>query len=238
MQVMKRRVLLFLIGLATFLTAAPPAGKPLLNGNDLSGWKGPHGTWQVVGGVALLPDNAKGFKAEPGKGIILNSLQGPTVDLLTEAGHGDCELHVEFCVPEGSNSGVYLMGRYEVQIFDSFKKTKVAYSDCGGLYEGVENGQGYPGKAPAVNASKAPGEWQSFDITFRGPRFDAAGKKTQHAKFLKVIHNGQLIHENVEVTGPTRSAAFSDEKAEGPLKLQGDHGPVAFRNLFLKPLAD
>lgn len=89
-----------------------------------------------------------------------------------------------------------------------------------------------------VNASKAPGEWQSFDIAFRAPRFDAAGKKTENAKFLKVQHNGKLIHENVEVTGPTRSAAFSDEQAQGPLKLQGDHGPVAFRNIVLKPLAE
>lgn len=237
-EAMKRRVLFFLIALTTCLLAAPPAGKPLFNGKDMSGWKGPHGTWQAVDGVALLAGNPKGFKAQPGTGVLLNSGEGRTVDFLTEAAHGDCELHVEFCVPQGSNSGVYLQGRYEVQIFDSFAKPEVIYSDCGGLYEGVENGKGFPGKAPAVNASKAPGEWQSFDITFRAPRFDGAGKKTENAKFLKVLHNGQLIHENVEVTGPTRSAAFSDEQAQGPLKLQGDHGPVAFRNLILKPLAE
>ena len=231
------RLLFPLLALATLLTAAAPAGKPDVNGNDLSEWKSPHGTWKITGGVTLLPENPKAFQAQTGHGVMLNSPGGNTVDLLSEAPHADCELHLEFCVPQGSNSGVYLMGRYEVQIFDSFGKSKVAYSDCGGLYEGVENGQGYPGKPPAINASKAPGEWQSFDITFRAPRFDAAGKKTEHARFLKVVHNGQLIHENVEVTGPTRSAAFSDEKGEGPLKLQGDHGPVAFRNLVLKRLA-
>ena len=68
-------------------------------------------------------------------------------------------------------------------------------------------------------------------MIFQAPRFDENGKKTANAKFVKVIHNGQVIHENVEVTGPTRAAAFADEKATGPLMFQGDHGPVAYRNL-------
>ena len=119
---MKRPVLFSLIALTTCLLAAPPAGQPLFSGKDLSGWKAPHGTWKVVEGVSLLADNPNGFKVQPGKGVLLNSSEGKTVDFLTEAAHGDCELHVEFCVPRGSNSGVYLQGRYEVQIFDSFGK--------------------------------------------------------------------------------------------------------------------
>ena len=73
-------------------------------------------------------------------------------------------------------------------------------------------------------------------MTFRAPRFDKDGKKTANAVFVKVVHNGKIIHENVEVTGPTRSAAFRDEKPLGPLMLQGDHGPVAYRNIRLKEL--
>ncbi len=231
---MRTLLLLALVAAAT-LSVFAAAERSLFTGSDLSGWKQPHGTWAVVSGVALAADNPKALTATPGTGAFLNSPAGKTSDLFTEAEHGDCELHVEFCVPQGSNSGVYLMGRYEVQIFDSFGKTELKYSDCGGLYQrDGKPGEVFGGKAPAVNASKAPGEWQSFDIAFRAPRFDAEGRKTENARFVKVVHNGQTIHENVEVDGPTRAAAFKDEKSLGPLKLQGDHGPVAFRNLRLK----
>ena len=231
---MRTRLLLALAALVAIRVFAAE-DRSLFTGSDLSGWKQPHGTWAVVGGVTLAADNPKAFNAAPGTGAFLNSPASKTSDLFTEVEHGDCELHIEFCVPQGSNSGVYLMGRYEVQIFDSFGKTDVKYSDCGGLYQrDGKAGEVFGGKAPAVNASKAPGEWQSFDITFRAPRFDSNGKKTENARFVKVVHNGQTIHENVEVDGPTRSAAFKDEKPLGPIKLQGDHGPVAFRNLRLK----
>lgn len=206
----------------------------LFTGETLTGFKEPHGTWQTAQAVALDPANPKAFQITPGTGVFVNSAAGKTKDLVSEAEHGDCELHVEFCVPQGSNSGVYLMGRYEVQILDSFGKTELKYSDCGGLYQSHLPPPAFTGKPPAVNASKAPGEWQSFDITFRAPRFDAEGKKIGNAKFIKVVHNGHVIHENVEVNAPTRSAAFNDEKPLGPLKIQGDHGPVAFRNLTLK----
>ncbi|HEX2751229.1 MAG TPA: DUF1080 domain-containing protein [Verrucomicrobiales bacterium] len=233
---MSPRILLLLA--AASLTAFAAEEKSLFTGTGLKGWKTPHGTWQTVKAVSLDPANAKAFRTEAGEGVLLNSAAGHTGDLFTEADHGDCELHVEFSVPKDSNSGVYLQGRYEVQILDSFGKKDEAlnYGDCGGLYERPEKGVGFQGKAPSVNASKAPGEWQTFDITFRAPRFDAAAKKTENARFIKVVHNGKTIHENVEVDGPTRSAAFQDEKPLGPLKLQGDHGPVAFRNLKLKAL--
>src|SRR5438045_2818186 len=80
------------------------------------------------------------------------------------------------------------------------------------------------------------GAWLTFDITVRAPRFDSDGKKTQNAKMVKVIHNGTLIHENVELTGPTRSALSEKEKPAGPIMLQGNHGPVAFRNLRIEAI--
>lgn len=216
------------------LAAEPVA---IFNGNDLAGWKDPHGTWSAVGGVALDPANPKAFVPAPGTSVLLNSSGGKTVNLVTAGEWGDCELHVEFCVPKASNSGIYVMGLYEVQVMDSFGKAAIDEHDCGAIYQRWIDAEkkGYEGHAPRVNACKAPGEWQSFDITFRAPRFDAAGKKTANAKFVKVIHNGQVVHENVEVTGPTRGAKFAEDKSTGPIIIQGDHGPVAYRNFKLAP---
>lgn len=201
------------------------------NGKDLSAWKDPHGTWSVVSGVALDSAEPKNFTTQPGEGVFLNTTSGKAVNLFSKAEHGDAEIHVEFCVSKGSNSGVYVMGRYEVQIFDSFGKAEIAEHDCGAIYQRWKDGKGYEGHTPKVNASKAPGEWQTFDISFRAPRFNAAGEKTENAKFIKVVHNGKVIHENVEVTGPTRGSTFEKEAPTGPIALQGDHGPVAFRSL-------
>jgi hypothetical protein len=152
--------------------------------------------------------------------------------------HGDVEAQVEFCVPKNSNSGIYFMGRYEIQVLDSWGVEKPKSGDCGGIYERWKDNQGYEGHPPRVNASKPPGEWQTFEVIFRAPRFDASGKKIQNARFIKVVHNGQVVHENVEVTGPTRAATYENvpEKSLGPIMLQGDHGPVAYRNITLKPL--
>jgi hypothetical protein len=214
---------------------------PLFNGRDLSGWKEPLGAWSVVGGVTLDPASPKAFVAQPGTGVMLSAASGKSANLTSNAVHGDAELHVEFVVPKDSNSGIYVQGRYELQVFDSFGKATVAEHDCGALYERWDPArgkgkEGYEGHPPKVNASKAPGEWQSFDITFRAPRFDANGKKTANARFVKVVHNGKVIHENEEVTGPTRSGSFEDEKPTGPIMLQGNHGPVAFRNIRIQPL--
>src|SRR5947208_1949863 len=91
-------------------------------------------------------------------------------------------------------------------------------------------------KNPRMLATKPGGEWQTFDIVFKAPRFDADGKKTAHARFIKVVHNDKLVHENVEVEYPTGSAwRLKKEVATGPLLLQGDHGPVAFRNVKIRP---
>lgn len=225
---------------AIFLFLAVPAlvqaqAIELFNGQDLDGWRNVNGSlWSVVESVKVDPADPKAFMAKPGKGVLLNSAGEHTVNAWTGREFGDCKLHVEFCIPKASNSGVYLMGRYEVQILDSFGKKTVGFGDCGGIYERAVGDKGAGGHAPQVNASKAPGEWQVFEITFRAPRFDESGKKTANAKFIEVKLNDQIVHSNVEVEGPTRSAMFNDEKPKGPLMLQGDHGPVAFRNLRLE----
>ncbi|MHC4808639.1 MAG: 3-keto-disaccharide hydrolase, partial [Planctomycetota bacterium] len=151
----------------------------------------------------------------------------------------DVRAHIEFMVPRGSNSGVYFMGRYEIQILDSWGKKQPTFSDCGGIYQRWDDKRtpkGYEGRPPRVNASLPPGQWQTFDVIFRAPRFDKTGKKIANARFVKVIHNGILVHRNAEVTGPTRAGTYRDEKPRGPLMLQGDHGPVAYRNIWIVPL--
>jgi len=205
------------------------------NGTDLKGWKvkgdEKRSKWGV-GRASLdeknpsklaftaIPPQADGG---PAARLLVNASGG--VDLYTEEKFGDCTIEVEFMVPKGSNSGIYLMGEYEVQILDSYGREKVGPGDLGGLYGAA---------APKVNASKKPGEWQKFIIDFQAPRFKD-GKKISNAKFVKITLNDQVIHENVEMKGPTPSGLTGKEAATGPLMFQGDHGPVAFRTIKITP---
>jgi len=221
-----------------FLTE--PGWKSLLNGSSLAGWQGQDGKphewfttksvrWRRVFGPTRL-------EAAPAPGDrILNGKMGRTANLVTEEKFGDVELYLEFMMAKGSNSGIYLHGLYEVQIFDSFGYSgPLMVGDCGGIYQ---RGKGLGGgSAPQRNACRAPGEWQSFHIWFRAPRFDAAGKKTENARYLRVLLNETLIQENVELEGPTQAQMNLPEAATNPLMLQGDHGPVAFRNIYVRPL--
>ena len=212
----------------------------LFNGKDLTGWKlrgepdkaKAKSKW-VVGRCELDEKNPSKFQVMeippqadggPAARLLINAAGG--VDLISEKTFGDCTVEVEFMIPKGSNSGIYLMGNYEVQILDSFGKDKVGPGDMGGIYQNA---------APRVNACKKPGEWQKFVIDFQAPRFEG-DKKVANARFLKVVLNDQVIHENVEVKGPT-GGALSKEVPEGPLMIQGDHGPIALRTVRVTPRA-
>jgi glucose/arabinose dehydrogenase len=201
-----------------------------IEGFDAEGWR--------RAAVHMDPNDATQLVEHPlvddWDGMLVNSPGAH--EALSKVLHADCDARVEFMVPKGSNSGVYFMGRYEVQILDSFGKKDVGPGDCGGIYEGRDGDSGFPGSAPKVNASNAPGEWQRFDVRFRAPRFDASGRKIANAKFEYVKLNGTLIQENVEVENPTRGGFDGPEAAWGPLRLQGDHGPVAFKKVRLKRL--
>ena len=218
---------------------------PLLDGKDLAGWHGLTADNQWFTTTGILWDRLLGptrLAAVPGPapgGRILNGRAGRTTNLVTDQKFGDIELYVEFMIPKGSNSGVYLHGLYEVQVFDSWGSTEpITSSDCGGIYHRWINNKGVGGSAPSRNASRRPGEWQSFYIWFRAPRFDTSGKKTENARFIRVVHNGLLIQKNVEVDGPTRAAMDIPEAPQNPLMLQGDHGPVAYRNIYWRPLRE
>lgn len=218
---------------------APGAGFGKWRDDALQGWR-------AVSSVALdVEDSARLVAATiEGDAAFHNTADDPSgktaAYLVSAHEFGDIEVHIEFLMTRGSNSGVYLMGRYEIQLFDSHDVAdrELEYGHCGGVYQRWDEGRnpkGFEGVAPKTNASRPTGEWQSLDISFRTPRFDATGRKIQGACFVRVSHNGVVIHENVTCSGPTRAARFTDEAPKGPLVLQGDHGPVAFRNLWLRP---
>ena len=213
-----------------------PGWRPLLNGTNLSGWHGvndaPHEWFTSRAVVWKRVWNPKQLVARPEPGDrIVNGKQGKTANLVSDERFGSFELYLEFLIAKGSNAGVYLHGLYEVQIFDSFGYSgPLTVGDCGGVYESERGG----GSPPALNASRPPGEWQSLHIWFAAPRFEAAGKKTANARILRVLLNGDVVQQNVETPEPTVSHMQIAEAESDPIMLQGDHGPVAFRNIYVK----
>ncbi len=188
-----------LITLGQSAYAKKPHWISLFNGKDLTGWH------------LQKPGGPNGWKVQ--KGVYVNT--PPSTDIQTDAEYYDFQLHVEFRVSDGDgNSGVYMRDKYEVQIFNSYGKPPVD-SGCGALYRRI---------APAVNASKPPGQWQTFDITFIG-------------KYLTVIHNGQKVLDNVDVGPMGTGAASKRPDGPGPLRLQGDHNAVSFRNIRIRLLS-
>lgn len=242
------RPLCLALGLAALLSPLPgaradEAGTILLTpaGRALDAFAGPPRDWALCGGAALDENNPRRLRSLPGDGTLAPRSGRSASNLVTRESFTDLEAHVEFLIARGSNSGVKMMGLYEVQIADSFGRKELTGSDCGGIYPRGEEQPRYHvidrGFAPRVNAAKPAGEWQSLDITFQAPRFGPDGRKTAPARFLRVVLNGQTIHENVDIPYPT-GAAWRQKKEgpTGPLLLQGDHGPVAFRNIRIRKI--
>ena len=199
----------------------PPSDAVILfDGSDLSNWvnkEGKEAEWKVEYGY---------MEVSPGKG-----------DIKTKQEFGDCQLHVEWAAPaqvEGNgqgrgNSGVFLMKNYEVQVLDCYQNETYADGMTASLY-----GQ-YP---PQVNACRPPGEWQSYDIIFRRPHFDEDGNVMKPAT-VTVIHNGVLVQDHVELTGPTGHKSrppYRAHPAELPIMLQDHSNPVRFRNIWVREL--
>jgi hypothetical protein len=212
----------------------------LLGSAGLDAWKSPTTNWETVGAVSLKSDNPKRLAATAGSGVAYNGPGGRAVNLVSRETFGDVEVHLEFNVPKGSNSGIKLEGVYEIQIYDSYGVKKLSGSDCGGVYPRAELLPKYhhidEGYAPRTNATRPPGEWQTLDIVFHAPRFDVSGKKMANARFDKVELNGQVVQADRDVPTPTGNVWRNQEHLTGPILLQGDHGPVAFRNLRVRPL--
>ncbi|MDX2266612.1 MAG: DUF1080 domain-containing protein [Bryobacter sp.] len=204
----------------TTMTAAPllcgAEQFSLFDGQSLKGWKSEKA-------------HPQGWTVE--NGILTNGPGGKVNNLYTATLFGDLELEVEFRIPAKSNSGIYLHGLYEVQIFDSYGKAKITTQDSGSIYHRWIDEKPVGGTIAKKNAAKPAGEWQNFQILFRAPRFDAAGKKTAPARFEWVRYNGVQVQENAICEGPTRAHMDIAESARNPLMLQGDHGPVEFRKI-------
>ncbi len=202
---------------------------------DLSFWKAATATnWQVAGNASAALTQKDVMTAAKGTGVLINLPDEKNrANLVSAREYGDVDVAFDFMMAHHSNSGFYLQGRYEVQLMDSWGVQNPAYGDCGGVYARRRwnpKEEMFDGSAPRLNACLAPGLWQRMEISFQAPRFDAAGKKTTNARLLKVMLNGVTIHENLELTGPTGGPIAEQEVATGPFMIQGDHGPVAFRN--------
>jgi hypothetical protein len=192
----------------------------LFNGQDLSHWQSGDSSaakWKVIGGYV---------EVAPGTG-----------DIQTRDKFGDVQLHIEWATPavpkgegqERGNSGIFLMGQYEIQVLDSYENKTYYHGQAGSVYKQY---------APLVNASRKPGEWQTYDIIFHAPKFDEQGKVIDRAR-VTVVHNGVLIQNNAEIYGITyndRPAIYIAHPPQLPLRLQ-DHGnPVRYRNIWIRRL--
>lgn len=239
---MRSTTVFFVIALVISMTAAAQRIKPRLKDlplNNLEAFQSPGTNWKIVG-AAQSGYNDTSLTTAKGTGVLFNDFNRsiqfkPGHNLMTKMEHGDLILEFDYMITKGSNSGIYLQSRYEVQLFDSWEVKTPRFSDAGGLYQTIKKGNGPTGKAPLKNATFAPGLWQHMEISFQAPRFDASGKKTSPAKFNYVKLNGVTLHENINVNGPTIAAAFEDEKPYGPLMIQGDHGMIAFKNIKYAP---
>lgn len=201
-------------------TEPPSDAVVLFDGTGLDRWESVDGgpaRWTVADGVVTVA--------------------GGTGDIRTREGFGDVQLHIEWRTPaevagEGQgrgNSGVFLMGRYELQVLDSWRNRTYSNGQAGSIYKQ---------HMPLVNASRPPGEWQTYDIVFEAPRFDTDGGLRRPA-FMTVFHNGVLIQNHAELAGPTLYTGVPAYEAHAdrlPLMLQ-DHGnPVSYRNIWLREL--
>jgi len=212
---------------------------------DAEAAKAPEGAIVLFDGTEATMKNWTATNGGPTKWKLvdgaLESVKGAGY-IQTKESFGSCRLHIEFATPSEvkgngqgrGNSGVFLQGQYEVQVLDSYENTTYPDGQCGALYGRSK---------PLVNASRKPGEWQTYDITYHRPLFDADGNVTRKAKF-HVIHNGHVIQDNVELSGgtgwrgPHSISEYQKHGDAGPIKIQ-DHGnPVRFRNIWLVPIED
>ncbi len=207
----------------TFSHLAPPPSDAtvLFDGHDLSKWKGTKGEagWKVEKGYMEVADGAGSIR--------------------TKEEFGDFQLHLEFATPSvvkgdsqgRGNSGVIIYGIYEVQVLDSYNNPTYPDGQVGAMY-----GQ-FP---PLVNAAKAPGEWQSYDIIFESAQWDKEGKLTKKAN-VTVILNGVLLHNRKEFTGPVKHrdvAPYVQHAPKGPIELQDHHNPTRFRNIWIRSVGE
>ena len=218
--------------------------------SDLSAFESTGTNWSIAGAVNADFNQEWNLNTENGTGILVNQVEDQGLrdepadgsHLFSRMQHGDIELKVKVLVPKGSNSGIYFQSRYELQIRDTAGDEDVTSDDMCGVYAQWKDpdniGETIGGSAPAVNAARSPGLWQDLHVLFRAPKFDDNGTKTENARFEFVYLNGFQVQENVEVSSPTIEAAFDDETSRAPFMIQGNHGPIAFKDFEYKAFED
>ena len=233
---MKRTLLtILLFALATGFAYAEEKPATPFNGKNLEGWKPVDADAKCfwTAGIPTIDEEEPinlivQTIPEGKKGALVNAKSGDWhqpprgVDLYSMEQYGDCTVDLEFMVSKDSNSGIYIMGEYEVQVLDSYGREEMGPADVGALYGAAP---------PKVNASLPPGKWQHFVIEFEAPKFDENGKKISNARFVKITLNGKVVQADVEMPGPTPGGVTGEEAPTGPLMFQGNHGPVAYRNI-------
>lgn len=212
----------------------------LTGGPSLDAWQENHNGWSLAGEVKLNADNPRRLVSTSGEEALVSN--GDAVNFYTREQFQDIELKCNFLIPTHSNSGVKLNGLYEIQIRDTHGMKELTGDMCGGVYPRAKLRPRYThidkGVPPSENVAKPAGEWQTLELTFYSPKFDDAGKKTANARFEHVVLNGKEVHKEVDLPYPTGAAwNLMPEVARGPLMLQGDHGPVAFRNIQVRSLS-
>lgn len=199
--------------------AGPVGGPPsdavvLFDGKDLSKWRGGE-KWEIKDGYAIVKGG----------------------DILTNDSFGDCQLHVEFATPEKvvgkgqgrGNSGIFLMNRYEVQVLDSVDNPTYFDGQCGSIYKQTP---------PMVNVCRKPGEWQTYDVIWEGPRFKDDGTLEKPA-YITVLQNGVVVQNHFELTGSTyfdKPASYSKHPDKQPIRLQNHGNPVKYRNIWIREI--
>ncbi len=192
---------------------APEGAIVLFDGQNQDGWEAVPPKWNLSNGQMEVSGSSLMTKDEFGAGLYHIEFKTPLMPHERGQGRG--------------NSGVYLLGRYEVQVLDSFGLPP-ADNEAGGIYQAA---------VPRVNASLPPEEWQTYDITFTPARFDESGKKVENAR-IRVEHNGILIHDNVELSKPTPGGVSDQDAPTGPLLLQNHGDRVAYRNIWFAPASE
>jgi hypothetical protein len=210
------------------LSRAQPAEEPsIISLADLEAFQPAADAWQIAGTVRADRNASGEMSAEPGQGILVQRPDnGNGGNLATEMTHGDLRLELDYMMSKGAEAGIFLQGRYEVQMADSWGVRNPRVSDHGGIFR--HDGSGLH---PRTNASRAPGLWQHLEIVFQAPRFDAGGTKTRNAVIKKVAVNGVVVQEDVEMARPSPGAPAGDERSEGSLVFEEGTAPVAFRNI-------
>ncbi len=206
--------------------------------NNLDAFQNPGRNWVIGSDASANFSEIGSIKMLTGSGIVASMPSKKGSDLRTREDFGDLELELDFMLSKGATSGVYLQGRYEIKLTDSWTKLDPTFADMGGIGRMPRDSSSFNGSAPLINVARAPGLWQHLRVKFRAPKFDATGRKISNAYFEEIYLNDVLVQAHVEISAPTEGSIFNDEKATGPLILEGNKMSVAFRNINTHPLAE